>query len=164
MYYRLDADGKTPIPVKDAHDWWEQNLPDRIAGRNVADTFVVWGVEWCDNTAASAAIRLGTPYLHVSTVFLGVDQGIDEGKPPVLWETTILVRGLEVRVPTLGGHQGRWYPDDYRDQYSSHDDALAGHGRAVVLARQLIKTSRPSGSAVTWDDLHLDANGTLRFK
>lgn len=54
--------------------------------------------------------------VRISTVFLGLDHQFGKG-PPHLWETMI-----------LGGEH-----DDYCDRYSSHEDAIAGHARAVAL-------------------------------
>ena len=57
--------------------------------------------------------------IHVSTVFLGLDHGfsLDEKAPPVLWETMI-----------FGGEH-----DGYQERYSSKEEALAGHTRAVEM-------------------------------
>lgn len=54
----------------------------------------------------------------VSTVFLGLDHGWGFGKP-VLWETMIF-KGDE---------------DGYQERYSSHEEALQGHERAVRVAK-----------------------------
>jgi hypothetical protein len=56
--------------------------------------------------------------VRVSTVFLGLDHQWGKG-PPLLWETMI-----------FGGEH-----DDYTDRYASHDEAIAGHARAVALVR-----------------------------
>ena len=64
--------------------------------------------------------------VRVSTVFLCMDHGRlfdDDGQPienpvPVLWETMI-----------FGGEH-----DQYQERYTSHEDALAGHQRALDLA------------------------------
>jgi hypothetical protein len=58
--------------------------------------------------------------VSVSTVFLGVNHNWSERGPPTLWETMI-----------FGGPN-----DEYQDRYSSRDEALAGHARAVALAKQ----------------------------
>ena len=54
---------------------------------------------------------------YVSTVFLGLDHSFTHGEP-VLWETMI-----------FGGPH-----DGFQDRYISHEDAVAGHVRAVQLA------------------------------
>ena len=52
----------------------------------------------------------------VSTVFLGFDHGfLDDNGPPILFETMI-----------FGGKH-----DQYQERYTTWDDAVAGHERAV---------------------------------
>jgi hypothetical protein len=58
----------------------------------------------------------------VSTVFLSMDHGRDKNQPPVLWETMI-----------FGGEH-----DLYQERYSSHEDALAGHQRALDLVNSSV--------------------------
>lgn len=54
----------------------------------------------------------------VSTVFLGIAMnGYNKIDPPLLWETMI-----------FGGEH-----DLYQERYTSHEDALVGHQRAVDL-------------------------------
>lgn len=56
---------------------------------------------------------------RVSTVFIGMDHSFSRVPcPPVLWETMI-----------FGGAH-----DEYQERYSSREEALAGHARAVALA------------------------------
>lgn len=55
---------------------------------------------------------------RVSTVFLGLDHRFGGDGPPILWETMI-----------FGGKH-----DDYQERYSSYEDAVAGHAKAVELA------------------------------
>jgi len=69
-----------------------------------------------DETRQTAKDTIGD--VRVSTVFLGLDHQWGKG-PPLLWETMI-----------FGGEH-----DDYCDRYSSHEDAIAGHARAVALVR-----------------------------
>ena len=57
--------------------------------------------------------------VRVSTVFLGLNHNWGDG-PPVLWETMIFG----------GAHDG------YQDRYSSRDDAIAGHAKALQLAAE----------------------------
>jgi len=52
----------------------------------------------------------------VSTVFLGLDHAWDSNVP-VLWETMI-----------FGGEH-----DQYQERYTSHEDALEGHKKALTL-------------------------------
>ena len=68
-------------------------------------------------------------HVRVSTVFLSMDHSYsfdDEGNrienpTPVLWETMIFG----------GEHSG------YQERYTSHDDALAGHKRALDLVKNI---------------------------
>lgn len=53
----------------------------------------------------------------ISTVFLGLDHSFGD-KQPILWETMIF---------------GGWL-DEYQERYTSHDDAVLGHARAVRKA------------------------------
>jgi len=55
--------------------------------------------------------------IHVSTVFLGLDHSFGEG-PPLLFETMI-----------FGGPE-----DGYQDRYSTWDEAIEGHKKAVEIA------------------------------
>jgi len=57
--------------------------------------------------------------VFVSTVFLGIDHNYENQGDPVLWETMIF---------------GGMY-DEYQERYTSHEDALAGHQRALDLAK-----------------------------
>lgn len=63
--YRLDVDGKTPIPCPDLMAWakWLETSP-RIVQRDIVGD------------------------VRVSTVFLGLDYSFGDG-PPLLWETMI---------------------------------------------------------------------------
>lgn len=56
----------------------------------------------------------------VSTVFLSIDHSFGEG-PPVLWETMI-----------FGGQH-----DQYQERYTSKEEALEGHRRAVALVMNI---------------------------
>jgi hypothetical protein len=55
--------------------------------------------------------------ITVSTVFLGLDHSWTPGGKPVLWETMI-----------FGGEH-----DQYQERYTSHEDALEGHKKALTL-------------------------------
>lgn len=58
--------------------------------------------------------------ITVSTVFLGINHRFGDG-PPILFETMI-----------FGGKH-----DQYQERYSTLDEAVAGHKRAVLLASDL---------------------------
>ena len=57
--------------------------------------------------------------LHVSTVFLGIDHNFRLNGPPLLFETMI-----------FGGPH-----DQYQDRYATKDEALAGHAKALRIAK-----------------------------
>lgn len=57
--------------------------------------------------------------IKVSTVFLGLDHNYEDG-PPILFETMI-----------FGGKH-----DEYQERYSTWDEAVEGHARAVKLASE----------------------------
>lgn len=57
--------------------------------------------------------------VRVSIVFLGLDHGFDFKGPPILFETMI-----------FGGEH-----DQYQDRYATRDEALAGHAKALALAK-----------------------------
>ena len=65
--------------------------------------------------------------VFVSTVFLGLDHAWSEdpNHKPVLWETMI-----------FGGEY-----DDYQERYTSHQDALEGHQKAINLLTNNTKTN-----------------------
>jgi len=56
--------------------------------------------------------------IRISTVFLGLDHSYNSDKP-ILWETMI-----------FGGKQ-----DQYQERYSSYEDALIGHQKALDLVK-----------------------------
>ena len=70
--------------------------------------------------ASSAAVMdnalKSKPTIFVSTVFLGLDHAWNSDVP-VLWETMI-----------FGGEH-----DQYQERYTSHEDALEGHKKALTL-------------------------------
>lgn len=61
--------------------------------------------------------------VQISTVFLGLDHNHFGGGPPILWETMIFNWDGE---------------EEYQERYTSHEDALAGHLKAVKLVRDSI--------------------------
>ena len=60
---------------------------------------------------------------RVSTVFLGLDHGLGDIGPPVLWETMIFDR-----------EDGPL--DQRQERYTSHVDAVEGHKKAVALVEK----------------------------
>jgi hypothetical protein len=60
--------------------------------------------------------------MHVSTVFLGIDHDFFGHGRPILWETIIFY------APD---------GDDHQERYTSREDAVVGHQRAVEVAKAL---------------------------
>ena len=83
----------------DAVKWWDWFKV--IENRRIVDTQV-------------------TPTVHVSTVFVGVDQDFGASELPVLWETMV-----------FGGKL-----DEEMDRYTSLEDAKAGHEAMVARVRE----------------------------
>ena len=75
--------------------------------------------EWIEANPEKKAVKqehVGD--IWVSTVFLGLDHAWPkDGITPVLWETMI-----------FGGEH-----DQYQDRYTSYEDALEGHKKALTL-------------------------------
>jgi len=61
--------------------------------------------------------------VRVSTVFLGIDHNFSDLGPPLLFETMI-----------FGGPH-----DGYQDRYATRDEAIAGHARALELAKNPVE-------------------------
>ena len=82
---------------------------------------IAWGkwYETADRTLAREHIGGVLISVLISTVFLALDHQYGEG-PPVLWETMI-----------FGGKH-----DGYQKRYSSKEEALEGHKRAVLLVKE----------------------------
>jgi hypothetical protein len=81
-------------------------------------SLLAWG-RWfarADRAVAKTKLAQG---VDVSTVFLGIDHGFVDGKPPVLWETMI-----------FGGPHDGW-----QDRYTSVEEARKGHALAVRVAK-----------------------------
>lgn len=95
--YRLE--GHTPVPARDVDEWGLQEGGDRHRR--------VGGARWHE------------PDVWVSTVFLGVDHGLDPDAPPVLFETMIFAP----QVPEVDQEQRR---------YRTWDEARAGHCAVVA--------------------------------
>jgi hypothetical protein len=101
----------TPIDIPQLETYVLDNTGDPVREPDI----VKWGA-----FLASDAKLLRQDILpngtRVSTIFTGI--GIDSFSPPRLWETMI-----------FGGTRDR-----YQDRYSSREDALAGHEKALALA------------------------------
>jgi hypothetical protein len=86
------------------------------AGNPVAEPDLLRWAAWLSGHYIVAEDSIGA--VNVSTVFLGIDRAVGEGPPP-LWETMI-----------FGGPH-----DGYQERFASRDAALAGHAKAVLVAR-----------------------------
>lgn len=87
----------------------------------VADS-VIEAVEWLEENPERKA--LNQDYIDdvfISTVFLGLDHAWIPGGNPVLWETMI-----------FGGEH-----DQYQERYTSYEDAVEGHQKALNLVNKL---------------------------
>src|SRR3990167_6729920 len=90
-----------------------------MAGQPVpCPDLATWAI-WLDRSADRLLQRDQIAGVVVSTGFLGLDHRYGGGGPPVLWETMI-----------FGGPH-----DQYQERYTSREDALEGHQKAVALAR-----------------------------
>lgn len=82
------------------------------------DNLMVWGI-WME-TAANRKIALDTiGEVKISTVFLGLDHNYSGIGEPILFETMI-----------FGGPH-----DQYQDRYTTKEEALIGHQKALDLVR-----------------------------
>lgn len=92
--------------------------------------------EWMEWYGKDDARRLGYDEVSgatVSTVFLGLDHRFGRGGVPILWETMI-----------FGGEH-----DQYQERYTSYEDAIAGHARAIQRVRDTQPTESSEASEVT---------------
>lgn len=78
-------------------------------------TWAIWYEDFDGRRVAN--IEIGD--VRISTVFLGLDHQWGGG-PPLLFETMI-----------FGGEH-----DDYQERYSTLEEAMAGHARAVALVNK----------------------------
>ena len=90
-----------------------------VDGEPVEEPDLIKWAEWFGQTDVRVLAKSKAPDgSEVSTIFLGLDHSFGCG-PPVLWETMI-----------FGGEH-----DQYQDRYSSREDAMKGHEKALALAR-----------------------------
>ncbi len=82
------------------------------------DDLIEWGL-WIEKSDRKIAVTHVTRKIKVSTIFLGLDHQYGEG-PPLLFETMI-----------FGGPH-----DQYCNRYSTYDEAVAGHRKAVKLSTE----------------------------
>lgn len=65
---------------------------------------------------------------YISTVFLGINHSFKEQSAPVLFETMV----FEERE----GKERQSLQDEYQERYSTWDEALEGHQRAIEWTRK----------------------------
>lgn len=89
-------------------------------GKPVMEPDILKWAKWLESSDEERVLRKDKldGDVEVSTVFLGFDRSFGDG-PPVLWETNI-----------FGGPH-----DKFRERYTSEAEAIAGHMRAIALAR-----------------------------
>jgi len=71
-------------------------------------------------------VTLGGQRFHVSTVWLGLDHNFMPGGPPIIFETMIFADDGS-------------FEDLYCVRYSTREQALAGHRRAIRWLRRLVR-------------------------
>lgn len=111
MYYRRDG-----TPYEGENPWlqWAKDFED-FKARKIASTELPWGG-------------------HVSTVWLGLDHRMGDGKP-LIFES--MVFGIPVETELLG--KKRMLPPDMEmRRYSTEKEAIEGH-EALVAAWQKVK-------------------------
>lgn len=92
-------DGKKPIPA----------------------TILEWGEMFEDYSKKEVGLTLMRRG-HISTIFLGVDQGYSfDDSPPILFETMIFI--------------GKY--DGYQERYATWEEAEEGHKKAVKMIKRL---------------------------
>jgi hypothetical protein len=85
----------------------------------IASSSIIEASEWMENNPEKKAVKqekIGDVF--ISTVFLGLNHAWNSDIP-VLWETMI-----------FGGEH-----DQYQDRYTSYEDALEGHKKALDLIK-----------------------------
>lgn len=99
-----------------------QNYVLDSEGNAVAESdFFAWG-RWFEKANRHLAKDELPGGILVSTVFLAMDHNFAGKGDPILWETMIFGGG----------------PEDYQERYSTREEALAGHARALALAREAV--------------------------
>lgn len=79
---------------------------------------MVWA-EWFETAKRHVALDELPGGVKVSTVFLGLDHSFGFSGAPILFETMI-----------FGGEH-----DQYQDRYATREEAIAGHAKALALAK-----------------------------
>lgn len=84
------------------------------------ENILIW-VEWLENSYKDGTHWIADTRLkniHISTVFLGANHNWGEGDP-ILFETMVF---------------GGWLNREYQVRYSTYDEALDGHSKAIKMA------------------------------
>jgi len=88
------------------------------------DSIIEWGQFLEHDARRQLALDVVSkqPLVEVSTIFIGIDYnfGRRPDEPPRCWETMV-----------FGGENDRWC-----QRYSSHDDAMSGHKKAVRYTKR----------------------------
>lgn len=137
-WYTLDENGQ-PVREPDmltAARWMHQHPEQKQLARTelIPGREYRWPKHWyVDDPTGFEGKRMEIEHVEnngvvVSTVFLGLDHDYTGKGPPVLWETMIF--GVEI----LGSDEY-----DFQQRYSSREDALRGHKRAVNVARRVLQ-------------------------
>src|SRR5262245_25848747 len=87
-------------------------------GKPVPATDTIAWAKWFQ-TANRVVAQTHVKNILVSTVFLAIDHNFGCGGAPILWETMI-----------FGGEHS-----NFQQRYTSKEDALKGHRKAVALVR-----------------------------
>ena len=88
-------------------------------------------VEWMESSGTTRQVAEDIVNgRRVSTVFLGLDHNFGLGRP-LLYETMIFPGGAE-----------RCILEEYMDRYSTKEEALAGHKRAIEYASKQPESKR----------------------
>jgi hypothetical protein len=87
-------------------------------GEPVPEPDLIAWARWLETSHRQIALDTIAGVL-VSTVFLGLDHAFG-GATPILWETMI-----------FGGEH-----HEYQERYTSREDAIAGHAKAVALVKE----------------------------
>lgn len=87
-------------------------------GQPIEDEDLIHWAAWFETANRHVAKDVLPDGTKISTIFLGLDHGFGEQGLPVLWETMI-----------FGGPH-----DQYQERYTSREEAIAGHAKAVDIA------------------------------
>ena len=125
QYYKLDDNG---VPVE-------------------CDDLIEWA-RWFETADRRVALTHVTPWIEVSTVFLGIDHRWIGDGPPILYETMVFapLPGRLTDQPVVTKRFGRGPPRPVYDQtleeqhrYATLAEARLGHARTVKRLRARVR-------------------------